>query len=114
MGDQMPYPNEHSARLQDPDKFDSFGRTKGGKLYGGVLIVPATIGVIWGHPKGGPVEAAIPQALRFPISAWTEAEAKKWLKDNDVKYISFEAAKELQAMTVKELADPEVNDLIPR
>ncbi len=110
----MPLPNEHSARLQDPGKFDSFGRTKGGKLYGRALIVPATIGVVWGHPKGGPPDAAVPQALRFPIENWTEDEAKKWLKDHDVKYILFEAAKKLEAMTVEELMDPKVNDLIPK
>jgi hypothetical protein len=110
----MPYPNEHSARLQDPGKFDSFGRSKGGRLYGGALIVPVTISVVWGHPKGGPPAAAIPQALRFPTGDWTEEEARKWLKDHEVKYISFEAAKELQAMTQAELTDPEVNDLIPK
>jgi len=78
----MPYPNEHSLRLKDPSGFDSFGTTHGGKLFGGALIAPATIDVIWGHPKGGPKGAAIPQALRFPIKNWTEAEAKKWIKDN--------------------------------
>jgi len=88
----MPYANEHAARLQDPSKFDSFGRTHGGNLYGGNLKAPSTIDVIWGHPKGGPEEAAVPQALRFPIEHWTEEEARKWLKDHNVKYAVFEPA----------------------
>jgi hypothetical protein len=91
---EKPYPNEHAARLSDPGKFDRFGRTKGGKIYGGAIVVPASIDIIWGHPKNGPPKAAIPQALRFPIKDWTEAEARKWLKDNKIKFISFEPAKE--------------------
>jgi len=87
----MPYPNEHAARLKDPKGFDSFGRTKGGTIYGRKKV-PSTIAIIWGHPKGGPKKAAIPQALRFPTKNWTAAAAKKWLKDNKIKYISFEPA----------------------
>ncbi len=93
----MPYLNEHSARLRDPGDFDdnSFRRTKGGTIYG-YTKVPATIGIIWGKLKGkaAPADPVLPQALRFPTDDWTPAEAKKWLKDNDVKYVSFEAAKE--------------------
>ncbi len=32
------------------------------------------------------------QAYRFPIDLYTAAEAKAWLKENDVKYIAFEEA----------------------
>lgn len=87
-----PYPNEHSARLQDPDKYDKWSRTEGGKIYL-KIVVPKTISIIWGHPKGTPEHRWIPQALRFPIDSWTVATAKKWLKDNNVKFISFEEAK---------------------
>jgi len=102
----MPYPNEHSLRIQDPDKFDSYGRSKGGKLFGGALVVPDTIGVIWGHPKGGPKVAAIPQALRFPIDNWTEAEAKKWIKDNEEHGAkgSFEPAKKKEESLADKIA----------
>jgi hypothetical protein len=83
-----PYPNEHAARLIQPDKFDRFRRTKGGTVQG--KKVPKTISVIWGHLKDSDEWAA--QALRFPKKSWTAAQAKKWLKDNGIKYISFEPA----------------------
>lgn len=90
-----PYPNEHSARLRDPDDFDpdSYRRTHGGTMYG-TKKVPETIDIIWGKLKGKakPSDPPLPQALRFPIKNWTAVEAKKWLKDNEVKYIKFEEA----------------------
>ncbi len=104
-----PYPNEHSARLQDPDKFDpkSFRRTKGGTLYGSKKI-PSTISIIWGKlkDKAKPGDPPIAQALRFPIQNWTSAKAKKWLSDNEIKSTSFEPAKKvskkLLPKTIKE------------
>jgi len=92
-----PYPNEHAARLRDPGDFDpnTFRRTAGGTIYG-TKTVPATISIIWGKLKTAnkPADNPIPQALRFPIKNWTAAEAKKWLKDNNINFISFEPAKE--------------------
>jgi HK97 family phage prohead protease len=93
-----PYPNEHSARLMDPDKFDRFRRKADGKLYN-TLKVPGTIDVIWGHLKDGEDDDWAAQALRFPTKDWTEAEAKAWLKDNKVKYTDFEPAKEPEKST---------------
>lgn len=98
-----PYPNEHAARLKDPDGFnpDTFRRKKDGTIYGSTKV-PNTIAVIWGKLKGSdkPADPPIPQALRFPTKNWTVAAAKKWLKDNKVKYIAFEPAdssKEVEA-----------------
>jgi len=88
----MPYPNEHSLRLQDPSKFDEFRRTRGGKLYN-KIEVPKTVSIIWGHLKGADKGTFVPQALRFPTKSFTADEAKKWIKDNEVKG-TFEAAKE--------------------
>ena len=89
----MPYPNEHSARVRDPGDFiDSSFRSKelpkskGGK--GGVRV-------IMGKLKAG--GSMIVQAYRFPADRYTVAEAKQWLKNNDVKYISFEPAKDTSA-----------------
>lgn len=91
----MPYPGEHSARLKDPKDFDpkSFRRTNGGKIYGKIKV-PKTIAIIWGKLKGKskPSDMPIPQALRFPTKSWTADKAKKWLKDNNVKYQKFEPA----------------------
>lgn len=88
-----PYPNEHAARLENPDKYDEFRRTKGGTIYGSIEV-PKTISIIWGHVNGEPRNAWHPQALRFPIENWTVSQAKKWLKDNKIDYISFEPAEE--------------------
>jgi HK97 family phage prohead protease len=110
----MPYKNEHAARLRDPDDFDpdSFRRTKGGKLYNSI-DVPKTIGIIWGKLKGKaePEDPPLPQALRFPTKDWTAGEARKWLKDNKIKYISFEPAEEKKAEgagTSRDAENPEI------
>jgi len=88
-----PYPNEHSARLQDPKKYDDWRRTKGGKIYFKIAI-PASIAIIWGHPKGKPARIWVPQALRFPKDKYTVAQAKKFLSDNKIASIKFEPAVE--------------------
>jgi len=87
-----PFAGEHSARLQEPGKYDKFRRTKGGKIYFKITI-PAAIGIIWGHPKGKAPAIWIPQALRFPKDKYTAAQAKKFLTDNKIAYIKFEPAK---------------------
>lgn len=78
----FPLPSEHSGRLVDPSRFepDSFRRkniTKG-------------IDVILGKLKG--TTSMVIQTYRFKKDMFTEAEAKKWLKDHNVKYKSFEKA----------------------
>jgi hypothetical protein len=92
----LAYPNEHAARIKDPKYFDpdTYRRTEGGLIYGKIKV-PKTISIIWAKLKGhsGSKNYPIPQALRFPVKNWTAAEAKKWLKDNHVKYILFEPAK---------------------
>jgi len=96
----MPLPNEHSARLRNPgdykekpdwSKKGKFRRTSDGTLYGKIKV-PETIDVIWGQLKSQSGKAADPESLRFPTKGWTAAAAKKWLKDNKVKYIRFEPA----------------------
>lgn len=102
----MPYPNEHAARLKDPDGFDEFRRTKGGKI-SPKTAVPQNAAVIWGHPKGADKGTFVAQAIRFPIKSWTAAEAKKWISDNEVKIMSFEKAQasERLAGIVKSIKD---------
>lgn len=80
----MPYPNEHALRLQDPKKFDEFRSTSGGKLFNKV-DVPKSVRIIWGHPKGANKGVFVPQALRFPTKSFTADEAKKWVKDHEMK-----------------------------
>jgi len=101
----MPYPNEHSARLKNPGDFDpkSFRRTNGGTIYG-TKKVPKTIAIIWAKlkTKKKPKDPPHPQALRFPVKSWTVQKAKKWLKDNNVKYQSFEPAKKKEKQSMAE------------
>ena len=80
---QGPYPNEHAARVRDPGDFQpgSF-RSKD--------LPESKIRIILGRLKGETTTTV--QAYRFPIDAYTPAEAKQWLKDNKVEYKSFEAA----------------------
>lgn len=93
--EEKPFPNEHSARIKSPGLFDSktFRRTKNGTIYGSKKV-PATVAVLWGKLKGsaGPSDNPVPQAIRFPTDNWTAAQAKKWLKDNNITFERFEAA----------------------
>lgn len=79
----MPYPSEHSARIEDPDKYDEFRRENNKFAQG--------IHAIWGIIKGPPRKSEL-QAIRFDAKKFSVAEAKKWLKDHDFKPIAFEPA----------------------
>lgn len=79
----MPYPNEHAARVRQPGDFekDSFRRK----------TIATGIDIIIGKLKGGD-GSMVTQAYRFNAKVFTADEAKKWLKDHKISYISFEAA----------------------
>lgn len=79
----MPYPSEHAARINSPDKYKKIRRENDKFGLG--------IDVIWGIKDDGKTEV---QAIRFDASKFTAAEARKWLKDHDYKPIEFEAATE--------------------
>lgn len=84
-----PYPGFHAARMIEPTKFDedSF-RTK-------ILDKTTGLAAIMGKLKG---ESSMTiQAYRFPKGKYTPEEAKKWLKDHDLKPAAFEKAKEENA-----------------
>lgn len=78
-----PYPNEHAARLQPPDKYDEF-RRQNDKFGDGIHA-------IWGIIVGPPRKSEL-QAIRFDAKKFTVAEAKAWLKEHDYKPIAFEPA----------------------
>jgi len=71
----MPYPSEHAARQLDPEQFERFVRIHP-KGY------PDGIDAIIGYREDGTTGL---QSLRFDKKKWTPAEAKKWLKDHDLK-----------------------------
>lgn len=80
---QDPYPNEHAARVREPGDFkpDSFRRKN----------ISDGVDIIIGKLKSGE-DSMVTQAYRFDAQKFTVDEAKKWLKDHDIKYISFEPA----------------------
>jgi len=77
-----PYPNEHSARIADPDQFDRI-RRKNDEFGAG-------IDVIYGIKDN---KSSV-QAIRFDKTKFSVAEAKAWLDAHDYKPIKFEAAVE--------------------
>ena len=75
-----PYPNEHAARLTDPDQYDEIRRVndEGGP----------GVDFIYGIKNG---ETEI-QAVRFDAARFTPTEARQWLADHDMTTILFEEA----------------------
>jgi HK97 family phage major capsid protein/HK97 family phage prohead protease len=75
-----PYPNEHAARLTDPDQYDSLRRVndEGGP----------GIDFIYGIKEG---ESEI-QAIRFNSARYSPTEARDWLAEHDFSPIMFEEA----------------------
>jgi len=76
-----PYPNEHAARLVDPEGFDRFRRVNDAGGEG--------VDFIYGIKGDDPV---VLQAIRFDAERFTPAEARKWLEDHDHQAILFEEA----------------------
>ena len=98
----MPFPNEHSARLLNPNvEHVRVRRTRGsgeGTVQG--VKIPTSISVIWFVVKEDGKEVPKAQALRFPKSRWTEQEARDWLKENKIKSILFEPASDEQNLGI--------------
>jgi len=88
----VPFPNEHAARLKDPEQYDSFARknNEGGE----------GIDFIYGI-KDGVSEL---QAIRFDKTRFTTQESKAWLKSHDFEPILFEEASERKIMSDEERA----------
>ncbi len=84
----MPYPNEHAARIQNPDKYTEFKRVDNEFGDG--------IHVIYGQTESG-LEL---QSIRFDAKKFTANEAKKWLDEHDYIVIEFEPATEAEAKII--------------
>jgi ATP-dependent protease ClpP protease subunit len=100
----MPFPNEHSARVRDPGDFeqDSFRRKN----------IDTGVDIIMGKLKGETTMTT--QTYRLKSDVFTVKEAKKWLKDHNVNYISFEPAtnsKDMQSAVLKIYGD--IGDNLP-
>lgn len=86
----MPYPNEHSCRLEDPAKYERFARKNCEEKHDGKCI-----DIIYGVPKGGGSEI---QALRYPKDVWKEEDAKDHCKSRGG---SFEPAEKEKGGTTE-------------
>ena len=99
----MPYENEHAARVRNPGDFiDGSFRRKN---------IQKGIDIIMGKLKDGS-GSMVTQAYRFKKDIFTAAQAKKWLKDHNISYISFEEAKKMEEfMLYKDISDGAVKDI---
>ena len=80
MDQKRPYPNEHAARLTDPEQYDDFAREDDAGGPG--------IDFIYGI-KGDTSEL---QAIRFDLEQFTTDEALNWLIEHEYDPIEFEEA----------------------
>jgi len=95
----MPYLNEHAARIKDPKIFDKIKRQN--NKFG------EDIDVLWGI-KDSKITL---QAIRFNSNKYSVDEAKKWLKEHDYKYVSFEEAIKKVCDLLKELKQNNIMSL---
>lgn len=77
-----PYPNEHAARLTDPDQYDSFAR----QADAGGPGIDFICGI-----KGGESEI---QAIRFDAARYSADQTRQWLDEHDFSPLIFEQASE--------------------
>ena len=99
---ERPYPNEHAARLRDPDQYDSFRRSndRGGN----------GIDFIFGINDGE--DGADLQSIRFRLSEFTASEARDWLSENDYEVLEFEEATGERTEVRAEPGSLEVGDFV--
>jgi len=96
--EKRPYPNEHAARINDPDKYDEFRRDADAGGEG--------IDFIYGLGDNG----SEIQSIRFDADRYSEAEAREWLQDHDFEPIKFEPAaegREMEERHIKEVVETE-------
>lgn len=85
-----PYPNEHAARIKDPDKYERFARENDAFGRG----IDAIYGIVDNTSEL--------QAIRFDKDLFTVDEARAWLADHDYEPIEFEPATERADMERQE------------
>ena len=87
--EMRPYPNEHAARIEDPEQFDTF-RRKNNEFKTGIHVI-----------HGIKDNERLVQSIRFDSDMYTPEEAKAWLERNEFEYIKFEDAIEERAVSEK-------------
>lgn len=79
----MPFPNEHAARVANPDNFVRIVQLQ---------ELPNGIRILGGPLKSDPQGSGKPQSYRFPRTKFTASEARTWLSEHDIKVQLFEKA----------------------
>jgi len=82
--DERPYPNEHAARINDPDKYDTFRRDANAGGDG--------IDFIYGIFSRNDERVSEIQSVRFDADRYTRQESMDWLADHNMEPIKFEEA----------------------
>jgi len=97
---ERPYPNEHAARLEDPDQYDSFSRETDAGGEG--------IDFIYGI-KDNVTEL---QSIRFDKKRYTAQQAQDWLKEHEIYLIEFEPASEERNMSEEIQTEDQVVEVV--
>lgn len=79
-----PYPNEHAARINDPDKYEEFRRDNGAGGQG--------VDFIYGIWEEEEVRQSEVQSIRFDVEVYTVSQAREWLEENNFEPMKFEEA----------------------
>jgi HK97 family phage major capsid protein len=95
-----PYPNEHAARIKDPEQYDGFRRMND-ELGDGIHII---LGL-----KDGTSEI---QSIRFDKDKWSVDDARAWLIDNGYQPLEFEPATEDRKMERAEPDELSIGDFV--
>ena len=84
---KRPYPNEHNARITEPDQYQGFRRMND-ELGNGIHVI---LGLIDGQSEI--------QSIRFDKTKWTVEQSQAWLADEGYEPLEFEPAIEEKEMT---------------
>ena len=82
--DERPYPNEHAARINDPEKYDEFRRQAN--------VGGEGIDFIFGIYSVDDERVSEIQSVRFDADRYTMQQALEWLDENDMEPMKFEEA----------------------
>ena len=94
--DARPYPNEHAARIRDPDQFAEFRRIND-ELGDGIDMILGR--------KDSDYQI---QSIRFKKDNYTADEARQWLDENGYEVMEFEPATEEREEVAEEVrAEPD-------
>lgn len=99
--DEKPFVNFHSARVKEPNLFAHIVQLQ---------ELPNGIRIMGGPLKTDPQGSGKPQAYRFPITDFTVAQSKKWLREHNITWILFEPA-EPKEMKQYKSCNIEVKDI---